>query len=277
MKKLYSYLLRSINWVIAGLLSLIGYSCSDSALDNDLILMYGTPYGTFELKGKVVDRQNRPIPNIQIQVRDSVPSRGWMKCDTVYSDSKGEINMEIRDFPGLTYQVVVSDIDDDENGGHFASDTSFINSGQIKYVGGDGAWNRGKATAEVHITLDEFVDKHTEPYALYTIYGQVTDEEGNLLSGIVISTSPGYFPEKPANDWDYPVVTDYTGRYSFTLDQAQPVKHIIQTSFLKEHWNQEIYLLATDSVNFADIELTGGKGLLIGKGSKEVNFVLKKK
>lgn len=277
MKKLYSYLLRSSNWVIAGLLSLIGYSCSDSEIDDNLICMYGTPYGTFELKGKVLDNQKHPIPNVQILIRDSVPSRGWIKSDTIYSDNNGEIHWKLKDFPGYTYQLIASDIDDDKNGGHFASDTSFINTSQLRYVGGDGAWNEGTATADISIVMDEYVDTHTEPYALYTIYGRVTNEEGTPLIGIIINTSPGYLPEKPANDWDYPAITDYTGRYSLTYDQAQPVKHVIQTSFLKNSSDSEVYISATDSVNFADLKLTGGKGLLIGKGSKEVNFVLKKK
>lgn len=274
MKKLYPYLLHGINWILAGLLSLLGFSCASDNIDGP-VEMYGTPYGTFEFKGKVVDRLNNPIPNIQVEISDSIPSRGWMKSDTLYSDEKGEINWKMNDFPCLTYRLIATDPDGNREEGPFAADTSFLSLANAVYEGGSG-WYKGNATVEKEIVLDKYVDMHTEPYALYTIYGRVTDEEGYPLPGIVISTTPGYLPEKPESDFDYPAITNERGMYSFTYDQAQPVEHVIHTSYLEKWWNSKPYILETDSVDFAEIELKDGKGMLIGKGSKEVNFVLKR-
>lgn len=278
MEKLYPHLLKGTNWVLAGLLTLLGFSCSsDLDNDDDLLCEYGSPHANYEIKGKVVDRQNNPIPDIQIEIRDSVPSRGWAHSDTLYTNNAGEFVWNTGEFPGMTFKLTAIDIDDESNGGVFARDTSFVSFKNAKYVGGDGRWNSGTATLEPQIVMDKYVDTHKEPYALYTIYGRVVDEEGYSLPGIVISTSPGYFPEKPESDLDYPAITNDHGMYSFTYDQAAAVEHTIQTSFFKGHWNIEAYAKASQTINFADIELSGGKGMLIGKGSKEVNFVLKKK
>ena len=73
MKRFYPHFLNSMNWVLAGLLTLLGFSCSDSDDDGGgQVEEYGCPHANYEIKGKVVNRQNNPIPNIQIAISDSV-------------------------------------------------------------------------------------------------------------------------------------------------------------------------------------------------------------
>jgi len=92
-----------MNWVLAGLLTLLGFSCSDSDDDEGgQVEEYGCPHANYEIKGKVVNRQNNPIPNIQIAISDSVPDR-QMPSDTIYTDAKGEFLWETGEFPGATF------------------------------------------------------------------------------------------------------------------------------------------------------------------------------
>ena len=118
MKRSYPHFLNSMNWVLAGLLTLLGFSCSDSDDDGGgQVEEYGCPHANYEIKGKVVNRQNNPIPNIQIAISDSVPDR-QMPSDTIYTDAKGEFLWETGEFPGATFKLIMTDIDKDKNGGH---------------------------------------------------------------------------------------------------------------------------------------------------------------
>ena len=114
-------------------------------------------------------------------------------------------------------------------------------------------------------------------YALYTIYGKVTDDQGYPLAGVAILTSPAYTPTLEDDLSCFPAITDETGRYQFTYDKATAIEHTIYTK-LSSYWNDP-NACKTDSiiVNFAEIELLQGKGMLIGKGSKEINFQLTRK
>lgn len=66
-----------------------------------------------------------------------------------------------------------------------------------------------------------------------------------------------------------------TGRYQFTYDQAPATEHTLYAR-LSPSFSDPQYPWKTDSivVNFGEIELIDGEGMLIGRGSKEVNFQL---
>ena len=53
MKRFYPHFLNSMNWVLAGLLTLLGFSCSDSDDDGGgQVEEYGCPHANYEIKGK---------------------------------------------------------------------------------------------------------------------------------------------------------------------------------------------------------------------------------
>ena len=114
--------------------------------------------------------------------------------------------MEETDFPILKYRFITEDIDEEMNGGQFASDTTQVIFDSEELTGGDG-WYEGSASKEIKITLKEYVDTHTEPYALYTIYGKVTDDQGYPLAGVAILTSPAYTPTQEDDLSSFPAIT----------------------------------------------------------------------
>ena len=240
---------------------------------------YGTPYANFQIKGKVVDTNDHPIPNAQIRINRNdarIYPYGWLHTDTVRTDANGEFDWKKTDFPILKYRFITEDIDEEMNGGQFASDTTQVIFDSEELTGGD-RWYEGSASKEIKITLKEYVDTHTEPYALYTIYGKVTDDQGYPLAGVAILTSPAYTPTQEDGLSSFPAITDETGRYQFTYDKATAIEHTIYTK-LSSYWNDP-NACKTDSiiVNFAEIELSQGKGMLMSKGSKEINFQLTRK
>ena len=95
------------------------------------------------------------------------------------------------------------------------------------------------------------------------------------MGAIVISTTPSLLPNVPGNASKYLAITNEYGMYSFTCDLEAIEEYTIETSPLEGYGNS--YEMKSEIINFAEIELSGGKGMLIGKGSKEVNFTLKKK
>lgn len=55
MKRMHLQLLKKANCVLASLLMLLGFSCTDDEGEGPIICEYGTPYANFQIKGKVVD------------------------------------------------------------------------------------------------------------------------------------------------------------------------------------------------------------------------------
>ena len=62
METVYHSILKGFNWILAGLLSLLGFSITSCGATDE----YGSPYAEYELKGKVTDMNGDPIQGIEI-------------------------------------------------------------------------------------------------------------------------------------------------------------------------------------------------------------------
>ena len=51
MKRMHLQLLKKANCVLASLLMLLGFSCTDDEGEGPIICEYGTPYANFQIKG----------------------------------------------------------------------------------------------------------------------------------------------------------------------------------------------------------------------------------
>ena len=272
MEKLHFTLLKGANWILASVLALLGFSCGDGGMATE----YGSPYANFEVKGKVKDTKGNPIPNAQIRIHNIDQEKHWYYSDTVYSSASGEFIWKKTDFPFQNFKFITEDMDDDSNGGQFAADTTIVTFDSKDFVGGE-RWFSGTASKVTDIIMKPYIDTHTEPYRLYTIYGKVTGQDGTPLPGILILTDPAYTKNKEGDPFTYPAITDISGRYRFIYDKATATKHTVYTKAFNGVWHEPDSCLPDSVVvDFSEIELTGGKGMLIGKGSKEVNFTLKR-
>ena len=133
--------------ISAWLLCLIGFggtvACSPGMVADE----YGSPYASYEVKGKVTDQQGEPIPGIQVTC-DAI------SMEPAYTDTDGAFHMSGDGFPREKVEVEFKDVDGEENGGVFAGKT--IAAQAVHVQDGDGNWDFGlyEAVANAELSLE---------------------------------------------------------------------------------------------------------------------------
>ncbi len=115
-----------------------------------LTACYGSPHADFKVSGKVMDENNQPINNIQVEVENE-----WNK---VYTDAAGNYQAHgSLDFGGeyQTLRVAVTDIDGEENGGDFESAIIDLKYERDEFKDKDkrDSWDYGTLTKEINFIL----------------------------------------------------------------------------------------------------------------------------
>lgn len=107
---------KTKNSIIPALITLLGYSLTAC------LYKYGAPTSTFHLKGKVTDEQSNPLKNIQITTQEDK-----YLVDTLYTSPIGDFEKSFHVLhPDNQFIISANDIDGEENGGPFSSETKFI-------------------------------------------------------------------------------------------------------------------------------------------------------
>ncbi len=170
MKKLYRPLIKGTNWALAGLLTLLGFSCSSITGDDDHEVMYGVPWASHAIKGSVVDKvTGKPIEGIEVKlaIPDSIlknmnhPGKDYWKSIT---DNNGEYKLnDIIDYipqgkKGVP--VVATDIDGEKNG-LFNSDTIYVDTTKGEHIPEEPnkAWFNGEWVSTGNIQLEQKKDE----------------------------------------------------------------------------------------------------------------------
>ena len=142
---------RWYNAVLSTLLTLLGFgACSDSV---DSVVEYGTPNADFQIKGQVTYEGGIPIPGIRVRAPYSYIDGS--DGQSVLTDENGRF--ELDEFHSMLYgRLYVEDIDGEDNGGEFQSDTINVWDLPRKEVGkGDGNWHAGKFEVNAIIRLEK--------------------------------------------------------------------------------------------------------------------------
>ena len=87
MKKNYS-VDRMISRLCAIMLAFLGFGCDEFGDDN-YPLMYGTPSGSWEVKGEVTDEENRPVPDATIKITLPQSNSSLYPIDVVKTNETG--------------------------------------------------------------------------------------------------------------------------------------------------------------------------------------------
>lgn len=134
--------------ISAWLLCLIGFGSSVACSPGMVADEYGSPYASFEVKGKVTDQQGKPIPGIQVTC-------DAMYIQPVYTESDGSYALHGDGFPREKIHVSFEDVDGEENGGLFAARSVSVETVHVK--DGDGNWDFGvyEAEANAELSLDQ--------------------------------------------------------------------------------------------------------------------------
>lgn len=155
MDKAYHLFLISTNKLLAGLLTLLGFSLA--ACDKIGADEYGCPHADYEIKGKVVNTKGSAIPGIQVIIPDPFGNEEYTHRDTLITNNSGEFNINpmITSFgEDITFKITTKDIDGTDNGGVFLEKITDVAFKKEDLKGGDGNWNYGSARKEVTITME---------------------------------------------------------------------------------------------------------------------------
>jgi putative lipoprotein (rSAM/lipoprotein system) len=107
-KKMHRRLIKSVNWILAGILSILGFSVCVGPDE------YGSPYATFSLRGKVTDKDGKPVKDIDIKL--GFPETSYY--NSVYTNKEGDYSMKFDFYHIEEFNIIASDIDGDLNGSY---------------------------------------------------------------------------------------------------------------------------------------------------------------
>lgn len=155
MDKTYRFYLSISNKILAGLLTLLGLSTTSCGSECE----YGSPYATYDIKGKVVNEKGTAIPDMQVIIpapdADNEEDQ-FMYRDTLLTNSTGEFNkrLEVGSFgEDITFKIATQDIDGEANGGLFEDTVTEVAFKKEDLKGGDGNWYAGNAKKDITITM----------------------------------------------------------------------------------------------------------------------------
>ena len=146
MKKIKQRSLHLVNYLISLLLSMIGVSCAvknappqEKERSSPMIAMYGVPYSTYKISGRVENTKGQAVKGIEVSVMKSENSS--------QSNEKGTFNIEGRmHFRPDSIYVVVNDVDGTENEA-YENDTIVLTP-NYKIDRNDNSWSIGHAEIE---------------------------------------------------------------------------------------------------------------------------------
>ena len=146
MGTVYHSILKGFNWILAGLLSLLGFSVTSCGATDE----YGSPYAEYELKGKVTDMNGDPIQGIEINyggIYKNVlsPSHISEIYKSPQTQKDGSYDIKFEDSPMGIVRIIAKDIDGPENGS-FETDSIDV---KIEEFEGGKSWFHGKAKVNI--------------------------------------------------------------------------------------------------------------------------------
>jgi putative lipoprotein (rSAM/lipoprotein system) len=140
MKKICRPLIKWTNRVLAGLLSLSGFSCLDVAPE------YGVPHADYSVKGTVTDAAGTAIPGIEIRIK----YRGEYEVnEPAYTNEQGRFDVTYSSFPEEYFVLTATDTDGEANGSFYANNAEVVFTEKDFYKKGDGHWYEGAARKEI--------------------------------------------------------------------------------------------------------------------------------
>lgn len=156
MKKIDAKISTMISRLCAFLLALMGFSCSSLEVDDEgeMLLMYGCPTGSYEIKGMVSTDEGLPVRDAIIKVTyDRAPSNAfYLNSDT--TDAKGYYTAEGRVVSSNMKIMCLPPNDSLE------PDSTTVELEYVKTENKDDSfWYIGHAEATVNFTLKKKQDK----------------------------------------------------------------------------------------------------------------------
>lgn len=95
-----------INWILGSLIALLGgCRAPQKTIQQEVVTLYGIPYATYDISGKVINKQRKPIEGASVTVKGY---RNTSMGEMVQTNEKGMFHITASDFPTDTINIVVS-------------------------------------------------------------------------------------------------------------------------------------------------------------------------
>jgi putative lipoprotein (rSAM/lipoprotein system) len=148
-KKIYRPWTKSVNWILAGILIVLGFSGCENNRDE-----YGSPYATYRFRGRVTNKAGNPVKDIKIEV---IPQPYYHDAilNPILSNDYGSYDMSIKILPTDEFRIIFSDFDGETNGSYQNDTISVKITEKDYYEKGNGNWYHGAAEKEINHVLKE--------------------------------------------------------------------------------------------------------------------------
>lgn len=91
---------------MGGLIAMLsGCKPAQKAVQQAVAVLYGVPYATYDIRGKVVDERGKGVKDAQVVVKGH---SGQLIGDTLLTDKKGRFEVKADAFPAQEITIVVS-------------------------------------------------------------------------------------------------------------------------------------------------------------------------
>jgi putative lipoprotein (rSAM/lipoprotein system) len=99
---------KRINIILGGIIAILSGCNTPKKVvqENQIMALYGVPYATYEIEGKVVNKKNQPKKATPIIIKGY---RNQIIGDTIYTNNKGEFATTASAFPTQEINIVVTD------------------------------------------------------------------------------------------------------------------------------------------------------------------------
>ncbi|MCC8094470.1 MAG: radical SAM-associated putative lipoprotein [Tannerellaceae bacterium] len=157
MRKLYRPVIRGTNWVLAGILSLLGFSTS--SCEKEIVIEYGAPHANYILKGKVTNEAGHAIPDIRIDIQEehyyNYYESSYQDRATIQSNAEGKFEHKVHSsFVQGRYKLILTDTDGEKNG-LYQKDSLQVRFEKEDRIEKGSRWFEGTFEKEISITMKE--------------------------------------------------------------------------------------------------------------------------
>ena len=165
MKRFNRKIFKATNWILAGILTLLGFS--GCKVEYDLV-EYGCPHADFIVSGKVTDLKGNGLSGIRVTVPSvdqhqratsgfipGYPVITQILNDTLYTNANGQFNYAYGCVPVNDSINIKMKFEDVSEHIRFETDSTKVTFFSSDLKGGDDRWYSGKATKEIIFYLKE--------------------------------------------------------------------------------------------------------------------------
>ena len=147
---------RFFSWLYTAVIALLGFAgCSDDP--SSMADMYGVPTADYKYMGKVTDENGNPIKGINVVFQKHSYGDVAPEVFRIETDKNGRYSTDYLKHSlsseGI-YQALYTDVDGEENGGHFEDKIIEIHKMDKQKTGEGNSWYKGKFELTTEVKLE---------------------------------------------------------------------------------------------------------------------------